>query len=482
MSHMGVSRMSPNQAAANEIGVRAGGNPAGANRTYVRQRAVSPSAAAPELVSTLDFAAFAGLCAFVFTMPWEDAVPLLGGFVVSRWIALLVMGFLMLRIGAGRELRKPSLVHGLMLAFVTWAALSFFWTIDQGNTISRVGTFIQTFILAWMIWELVQNEERAVALIRSYVFGASVLAVSTLWNYLHGIQAADLAAEEGDTLKYHDSRYSMAGVNENDLGLMLALSLPMTLYLLSRRKNPLLVPLYWIHIGLSLTALFLAGSRAGLVSAAVGMIMFPLIMSRLPRWQRIAFFVVCGAGLIGGLSLIPQDTWERIATMGTDISQGTLTHRTVIWSAGLEVFRDHPIVGIGSGAYGTAIVRAVDIPFVAHNSFLSVLVELGVIGAMLWVGLIGCLFLYASHARYDERCLWTVVLLTWTIGVNALTWEYHKTTWLVFALLVAHSVAARRKGKVAVRLRPARTYAASTGGSFRGAPRPESPSPELLVR
>ena len=264
---------------------------------------------------------------------------------------------------------------------------------------------------------------------------------------------------------------------------MLALSLPMTLYLLSRRKNPLLVPLYWIHIGLSLTALFLAGSRAGLLAAAIGMLMFPLIMSRLPRWQRIAFIVVCAAGLIGGLALVPEDTWERIATVGTDITQGTLTHRTVIWNAGLEVFRDHPIAGIGSGAYGTAIVRAVDIPFVAHNSFLSVLVETGVIGETLWMGLIACLFLLASQARYDERCLWTVVLLTWTVGVNALTWEYHKTTWVVFALVAAHSYAARRKGAVAVRLRRAETdsSAAPNGRAIRGTPIAPSGSSELLV-
>jgi O-antigen ligase len=403
--------------------------------------------------TTLDRAAFAGLCAFVFTMPWEEAVPLLGGFVISRWIALVVFGILILRIGAGRQVRKLSLVHGLMLAFVTWSALSFFWTIDQESTISRAGTFIQLLFLAWMVWELVQTNARATTLIQAYVFGATVLAVSTLYNFMIGKQAADLAAEEGNSLKYHDSRYSMLGVNENDLGLMLALSLPMTLYLLSRRKNPLLIPLYWIHIGVTLTALFLAGSRGGLISAGVGMLMFPLIMYRLPQWQKVAFVAVCAVGLVAGLALVPSEVLERITEVGTDLTEGTMTHRTVLWNAGLEVFRDHPVIGVGAGAYGPAIVRAVDIGYVAHNTYLSVLVELGVIGALLWMALVGCLFWSASEAAHDERCLWNVVLLTWAVGVFALTWEYQKTTWFVFALLAAHTYAARRRASV-VRFRP----------------------------
>jgi O-antigen ligase len=445
--------------------------------------AIHPGAASSSLARTLDAAAFAGLCAFVFTMPWEEAVPLLGGFVISRWIALLVFGTLVLRIGAARQVRKPSLVHGLMLGFVTWAALSFYWTIEQDNTVSRAGTFIQLLFLSWLIWELVQSNARATALIQAYVFGATVLAVSTLFNFAIGKQAADLAAEEGNSLKYHDSRYSMAGVNENDLGLMLALSLPMTLYLLSRRKNPLLVPLYWVHIGLSLTALFLAGSRGGLISAGVGMIMFPLIMFRLPRSQRIAFVAVCAAGLIAGLVLVPEEVWDRIANVGTDVTEGTLTHRTVIWSAGLEVFRDHPIVGVGAGAYGPAIVQAVDIGYVAHNTFLSVLVELGVIGFMLWLALIGCLFYGASEARYDERCLWTVVLLTWVIGVNALTWEYQKTTWFVFALMAAHACVARKRAPTFKLRRVQPDPEDAPGRYFRGEGSiPESRHPEIFVR
>ena len=72
----------------------------------------------------LDRLAFAALCAFVFVMPWEDAVPLIGGFVVGRWITLLAGGLLVLRIAADGRFRKPSPIHGLMIAAVGWSILS----------------------------------------------------------------------------------------------------------------------------------------------------------------------------------------------------------------------------------------------------------------------------------------------------------------------------------------------------------------------
>jgi len=390
----------------------------------------------------LDRLAFAVLAAFVFTMPWENAVPMVGGFVVSRWLTLLAGAILALRILVCWRLRKPSAVHGAMLAVVMWSVLSLLWTIDQESTLARAGTFVQLLILVWMIWELVQTEARAVKLLHAYALGAFVLAASTLYNFLTGVQAADLAASRGGT-KYHDFRYSVLGVNENDLGLMLALSLPIALYLVSRRKGALSTLFCWAHISLSLIALFLAGSRGGLISAMVGMFMFPLIVSHLPSWQRVAFVAVCAAGVIWGAYLVPDVVWDRLLSTGSEISQGTLTHRTILWAAGLEAFRGHAFEGVGSGAYGSAILKAVDVPLVAHNTFLSILVEQGVIGALLWLALLVCLYYCASRFQDDERWLWKVLLVTWTVGVSALTWEYHKTTWVLFGLLVAHVYSGR---------------------------------------
>ena len=385
----------------------------------------------------LDQVAFATLCGFVFAVPWEESIPLLDGFVVGRWIGLITLVLVLLRIAVTGRFRRPSLLHAGMCALMAWAAFSILWTIDRQSTLERAGTYIQLLAAVWMIWELAVAESRVPVLLQSYVLGTSVLAISTIVNFAIGKQAADLWAEAGK-VKWHDSRYSAYGINENDLGLMLALSVPMTLYLLTRRKGPLTVLFCWLHLGICFTALLLCGSRGALLAAIIGLGLFPLIMSRLPRWQRVAFVIACAAGLAIGISLVPEDAWTRYQSIGAEITQGTLTHRTLLWSAGLESFRDHAFVGVGAGAYGAAVLRAVDMPYVAHNTYLSVLVELGVVGALLLFGLLAGLYYAAWQMRYVERCFWLVLLSVWAVGVCALTWEYFKPTWLLFGLLAAH--------------------------------------------
>jgi O-antigen ligase len=195
-------------------------------------------------------------------------------------------------------------------------------------------------------------------------------------------------------------------------------------------------------------------------------------MFRLPRCQRVASLVACFGLIACGTYLIPQSSWTRIFQFGSELSEGTLTHRTVIWAAGLGVFRDHPLLGVGAGAYGPTILRVVDVPHVAHNTFLSVLVELCVIGALLLFALLASILYSALQARYLERCLWVTLLLTWTVGVSALTWEYRKPTWLLFGLAAAHAYA-RRRDELAVvyrvnRVQPMRAVRLEHGSPWNG--------------
>jgi O-antigen ligase len=129
--------------------------------------------------------------------------------------------------------------------------------------------------------------------------------------------------------------------------------------------------------------------------------------------------------------------------MFDELQEGTLTHRTLIWTAGLDIFRDHALIGTGAGSYGTAVLRAIDRPYVAHNSFLSVLVELGVIGVILFGGLLASMFYSALRMAPRERHFWLAMLITWVVGVSVLTWESRKPTWFLFAMLAAHVHASR---------------------------------------
>jgi len=392
----------------------------------------------------LDRIAYIVLCAFVFDFPWGEYVPQLGGLVLGTWIGLLAVGVIVLRTAVTWRRRILSPLHYWMLSLVAWSALSIFWTLDWDSTATRVGTYLQLLIVVWLIWELAVTEGRVVGLLQAYVFGALFASTGTIYNFMIGRTAAQVASTIPGKVVWETYRYSFAYVNEDDLGLMLALSLPMVLYLLVSQKGSFVKLLCWLELAAGITAILLTGSRGAVVAAIIGLVMFPLVVFRLPRFQRVASLVACFGLIACGAYLIPQSSWIRISQFGSELSEGTLTHRTVLWAAGLEVFRNHAFLGVGAGAYGSAILRAVDIPLPAHNTFISVLVELGVIGALLLFALVASSFYCAKRMRYLERCLWLTLLLTWTIGASALTWEYRRVTWLLFGLAPAHAYARRR--------------------------------------
>lgn len=387
---------------------------------------------------TLDQLAYAALMLFVFSIPWSEELPNLGGVMAVRWLGMLALVLGAARTVLAGRVRKLSVVHAAMIAFVAWSALSLLWTIDFDTTLTRAATYTQLLAAVWLIWEVANTESRISGLMAAYAMGAGAASIGSIMNFVAGRTSAQLAPEDAHQL-YSGARYTIEGTNANDLGLMLALSVPMSVYLLTRVRRGILPLLLWAQIAVCIFALLLTASRGGMIAMATGLLMLPFAWGRLPSMQR-AISVIATIGIAGWAAwMIPPEIWERLGRATTEIESGTLTHRLDLWQGGLETFRDHPWVGVGSGTYGLAIMRLVDIPYAAHNTFLSVFVELGTFGGMLLIGLVGLLVFCAFRMRYLEACLWLTLLLTWTVGVSALTWEYRKPTWFLFGLLAAHA-------------------------------------------
>lgn len=389
----------------------------------------------------LDKAAYAALCGFLFAIPWEGA-PLLSGFTFGRVLGLAALVIALLRLATTWQRRQLSTLHYLMLSFAGFSALSLLWTADWDGTTTRIGTYIQLLIVVWLIWEVATTESRVRGLLRAYVLGISVISIVTIRNFFSGATAAKVNALNG-IQKWEDTRFSVSGLNENDLGLMLAMSIPMMIYLAIKTRGQLGKLTLWIQVVACVSAILLTGSRGALISGGVASLMLPLTIGQLPRAQKLTAGIACAVVLACGAFVIPVDIWERLGQISTELTSGTLTHRTVIWTAGLGALRDNAFLGVGSGAYAATVLRVIDVPYVAHNTFLSVLVELGFAGALLLAGLLASLFFSTFRMRYVEKCLWLTVLLSWSTGVMALTWEYRKPTWVMFGLLAAHAYARR---------------------------------------
>jgi O-antigen ligase len=191
-----------------------------------------------------------------------------------------------------------------------------------------------------------------------------------------------------------------------------------------------------------LGALLLTGSRTALVSAFAAFGFALLRWREADRGQRASSVLLLLFLVLGLYGFAPLATRERLATVTSELTRGTLHNRTTIWKAGLRVLRRHPILGIGAGAYPEAVRPQLGTPgvpgaqYVAHNTFLSVLVECGVIGFGVYALMLGTVAMYVWTLPSAERALWAIMLAVWAIGVSTLTWEHYKPSWLIVALIM----------------------------------------------
>src|SRR5260370_7408440 len=102
-------------------------------------------------------------------------------------------------------------------------------------------------MMVWLIWELAAEVREQTRLMQAYVFGTFVSGIDTVYQFLSHHEAAY-------------QRYAGARLDANDLGLMMALSIPVSYYLLIQSKG-LMAWVYSLQLVLPAPPVLLTTSR-----------------------------------------------------------------------------------------------------------------------------------------------------------------------------------------------------------------------------
>lgn len=197
--------------------------------------------------------------------------------------------------------------------------------------------------------------------------------------------------------------YAWKGVvsGKNTLGAIGALSL--LLWLSVAHLNHIKKSAWWAGVGLSFVSVVMSTSSTSLVVAVVGAFIFWLLRRQhigSPMWlQRLLVMAALALLLSTHLFFIFEGRLpEPSELLGPFASlfgkSADLTGRADIWAPLLIEFDKHWLLGIGYGAFwlgpGSPSQPVLDtlqwIPLQAHNGYLDVLNELGVIGGIFFLG------------------------------------------------------------------------------------------------
>jgi putative inorganic carbon (hco3(-)) transporter len=141
-------------------------------------------------------------------------------------------------------------------------------------------------------------------------------------------------------------------------------------------------------------AILFCGSRGAVVGAAA------IVLVALARSRRkigavaLAIFFVLGVWLV-----LPDASKERFSSAWNWEHDANASSRIMFWKAGLEMFADNPIFGVGPGNFAEVNPTR----YVSHSLYIQVLAESGLVGTLSLAAMV-VLFL-RLNARTRKRAL-----------------------------------------------------------------------------
>ena len=224
------------------------------------------------------------------------------------------------------------------------------------------------------------------ALISFFVYGGGMLPGRASWNYIYS-NPNDLAA-------FCLLQFSLAAgvfVSEQQRWARLAAGIGMIIL-------PVLI--------------VLTGSRGGFIALVVlAIVAF--------RKQIAKFKWLIAIGVVAALAyvVVPDVVWNRLGTIreadqintaSQKDAESSTAQRVEIWKVASTIAIEHPLTGVGLGAYPDAHFEYAQRPQFdpiafghrdAHSTYLRLAAELGFVGLILFLGLVGSTIADAERTR-----------------------------------------------------------------------------------
>ena len=307
---------------------------------------------------------------------------------------ILVLAWLMYVLTRRRQELNFQSVHpwagAALVLFVAWCYLSTAWSEDTGKALLSATEYALSALLLVITYTAVQEKRDLGRVLTAFLFGA---VAAIIYAFI-----SPAASEEG--------RLANVVLGPNVLGEALVCGLAIGAALIVMYRSPAMrmvtiAATLFVGVGILLTT-----SRSALIALVASLAAAILFAG---RWRVIA---LCATLVLGGGTYIyfkqfaPAGARQRIE-QPLSSQQRSSDGRNTIWTLAVRAFEANPVTGVGAGNFRvvqrqfllrpgvdrarTQFSEVIDDPHgkVAHNSFLSVASELGLVGLVLFVSLIG---------------------------------------------------------------------------------------------
>jgi putative inorganic carbon (hco3(-)) transporter len=398
-----------------------------------------------------------GVCIFAVLSFIDTVVPVQGALSAPKLLGLMLMlSWLALVTVGEREHRERLFSHPgflfVLLLFVGWSLISATWAEHPGAAVLGFTRYLPNAMLFLIVFAAVRTRDQLLWVVGAFVIGAFL-------SGLYGIVVPPPPQDIG--------RLAGAGGDPNETAAAMVAGLALATALAVAMRGKPLVRTACVAAGvICMLALFLTSSRGGLVSLAVALLAAVALGGRRRGTMLVAAVCAVLVTVFYFATIAPDSVRERV----THPEGGT--GRVDIWTVGWRMVQDNAIQGVGSGNFSTSSIHyllqpgallrddfIVDTPKVAHNTYLQVLAELGIVGFVLFITILLFSFVCAFKAHrvaaaagdreLDIIARATVVALVALFSAYVfVSRDYGKQLWLLLALCPVMLEIARRELQV----------------------------------
>ncbi len=360
--------------------------------------------------------------------------------IAPQWVGMNLLNILSLAVFMYfRKSIKQAISNVLTLylslfyiGFILWAGLSYFYAINSTEVlvnITRQVNVLFMFLSMGILLFNLKNKARFISWTLSIILSIEIYAVLT--------EALEMINTSGVI-----SSGSLKGVtaNRNITAFSIAIKIPFVLYLIGILRKSSLKLLLTTIIFLALLSLSMIQSRASFIAVGLLTIGYSIwqIIIYLKHTKSTKSLFSIGYIIIPLLLAITinqtviaskgADALSRAATISLSTNDGSVNQRLRYYQDVLTHLTSNPIIGTGLGNwklksidYDAKDIDGYVVPYHAHNDFIQLGAELGIIGFLLYLGVFLCavyyVFIFIRHSKSSVEEKTFVFLLLVALGV-----------------------------------------------------------------
>ena len=310
------------------------------------------------------------------------------------------------------KLLNSSFIY-VYLVYFLWSGLSYFYAINPTETLLNLPRLGNTFFAVFFCFLLLNNLENKIVLISRIFIGFLCFELLSFYSDFF----TQLEANTFDSLNLK----GVAG-NKNITAASIAFKVPFVLYsIVTVRKGLFKIVLSLILLS-SLFSISILYARAAILSSFIVFIIFltysiyNLYLNRANARKGFSNFALTIlpyvlAILLNIVFTNSQNKGDIGSQLGDiEFTQKSSNGRFDYWSDAYSHIKDQPIIGAGLGNWkiasisvGKDHIKGYTVPYHAHNDFIHIFTEVGIIGGLAYLSLFIILTFFLFRLIYVQR-------------------------------------------------------------------------------